>query len=74
VVILEKASTGLWFFLGVLRISFIRCTGVSKVPEVNEPSKRIRLLVAVFAVIACSHRSSRLARRVGICMRWGVVW
>jgi len=73
-VILENASTMLLFFLAAVRISLMRCTGVSKVPEVKEPSKRTSPLVTVFASMACSHRSSRLARRVGICMRFGVAW
>ena len=71
---MENASTELLFLLARLRMSFMRCTGVSKVPEVNEPSNRISPLVTVFASIVCSHRSRRLARRVGICMRCGVAW
>jgi len=74
VVILENAHTMFLFFLAVLRMSFMRCTGVSKVPEVKEPSKRIIPWLAVFASIVCSHRSRRLAKRVGICRRFGVVW
>ena len=70
-VILENASTVLLFFLAVLRISFMRCAGVSKVPEVNEPSKRISPWFTVFASIVCSHRSRRLASRVGICVKFG---
>ena len=73
-VILENAHTMFLFFLAVLRISFMRCTGVSMVPEVNEPSKRISPWFTVFATMVCSHRSSRLASRVGICRRFGVAW
>ena len=71
VVIFEKARTVLLFILALLRISFMRCAGVSKVPEVKEPSNRISPWLTVLVSIVCSHRSRRLARRVGICMRCG---
>ena len=44
------------------------------VPEVKEPSKRIMPWFTVLASIVCSHRSSRLARRMGICMMFGAAW
>ena len=50
---------------------FMRWAGVSTVPEVKEPSNRIRPLVTVFASMVWSQRSRRLARRVGICMKCG---
>jgi len=71
---LLKASTMLLFLLDRLRISFMRCTGVSKVPEVREPSNRISPWLTVFASMVWSQRSRRLARRVGICVRWGEAW
>jgi len=73
-VIFENASTVVLFLLARLRMSFMRCTGVSMVPEVKLPSNRTRPFSTVFARVVCSQRSRRLARRVGICMRWGVAW
>ncbi len=52
----------------------MRCTGVSKVPAVKLPSRRIKPSVTVLAIMVCSHRSSRLASRVGICIRCGADW
>jgi len=71
VVIFEKARTMFCFFLALSRISLMRWVGASLIPEVSEPSKRIRPLVTVFESIVCCHLSRRLAIRVGICRRLG---
>ena len=64
----------LFFFLAVVKVSFMRCVGVSAVPAVSEPSKRITLLFSVFESIVCSHLSRRFAMRVGICIRFRKPW
>ena len=55
-VIFEKARTVLPLSLPLLRISLMRRIGVSAVPEISEPSKRISplltVLVSVFATIS----------------------
>ena len=43
-------------------------------PAVKEPSKRRTPWFTVLASMVCSQRSSRLARRVGICMMFGAAW
>jgi len=65
----------LFRFLAVFKISFINGIGVSGVPAVSEPSKRIRLFVRVFVSVVWSHFSSRFAMRFGICVRFsGYAW
>ena len=66
-VIFEKAKTMFRLFLAVSKISFMSWVGVSAVPLVSDPSNRISPLFIVLMSIVCSHRSRRLAMRVGIC-------
>lgn len=66
-VIFEKAKTVLLCFLAVWSVSRIWVFGVSGVPLVSEPSKRIRLLFSVFVSVVWSHFSRMFAMRFGIC-------
>ncbi len=69
VVAFENANVTLLWFLAVDKTSFISAVGVSGVPAVRLPSKSNNPFVIVLESMSCSHFSSRLAMRVGICRR-----
>src|SRR5512137_1333112 len=73
-VIFEKARIVLPLSLPLLRISVMRRIGVSAVPEMSEPSKRITPLFTVLVSMACNHLSRRLAIRNGIWAKFGALW